>query len=246
MIASLPMYDTATTQGANDRFWTLIRNQLGYGPQELDRTSDLQSTWTDPKLLLSQTCGLPYRSRLHGRVALVGTPDYGVRGCPPGYYKSYIVVRKSDPRRHLEAFKGARLARNDIGSQSGWAAVEGHLKDHDMGFSFRNNVLDTGSHATSSLAVISGGADIASIDAVTWTLLKRETSISGHLRVLLSTRPTPGLPLISKLGNNTDNLFRAVTCAINTLTRRDKARLLVKDLIAIPADTYLAEPLPPM
>ncbi|WP_299504273.1 PhnD/SsuA/transferrin family substrate-binding protein [uncultured Roseobacter sp.] len=245
MTASLPMYDTGTTRSANDRLWALIRKHLGRGPLELDRETDPHDTWDASDLILSQTCGLPYRSELHGRVALVGTPDYGVRGCPPGYYKSYLVVRKDDPRRDLASFAGATLARNDVRSQSGWAAVEGHLSESDFGFSFVGNTTDTGGHARSAQAVHAGQADIASLDAVTWTLIKREMPMAKELRVLTSTRPTPGLPFITSKGADTQTMFEAITRAIQELSARDRAKLLLKGLVAIPASTYLAEPLPP-
>lgn len=245
MTASLPMYDVASTRAANDRLWTGIRIRYGAGPLTLDRTTDPHQTWEDPDLVLSQTCGLPYRSELHERLQLVGTPDYGVRGCPPGYYKSIIVVRKEDPRSDLAAFEGARLARNDVRSQSGWAAIEGHLAENGFGFSFAGNTFDTGSHALSAEAVAEGRADLASLDAVTWTLIKRETSLTTQLRVLLSTRPTPGLPLITAHGRDPGPLFVAIQSAISALSTRDRARLLLKGIVAIPATDYLAEPLPP-
>lgn len=245
MSASLPMYDVASTHAAYDRFWALIQKRYGRGPQILDRQTDPHETWEDSDLILSQTCGLPYRSVLHKRVALVGTPDYGVRGCPPGYYKSYVIVRKDDPRKTLRDFEGAVLARNDARSQSGWAAIAGHLAEHDFGFSFIGRTLDTGSHAQAAHAVADGRADIAALDAVTWTLLKRENSVTKHLRILMSTRPTPGLPLITAKGQNTAHLFDAVESAIAALSGRDRARLLLKGIVAIPASAYLSEPLPP-
>lgn len=245
MTASLPMYDVASTRAANDRLWTGIRTRCGAGPLTLDRTTDPHETWDDPDLVVSQTCGLPYRSELHGRVQLVGTPDYGLRGCPPGYYKSVIVVRKEDPGRTLAAFEGARLARNDVRSQSGWAAIEGHLSENGFGFSFAGNTLDTGGHALSAEAVADGRADLAALDAVTWILIKRETSLGARLRVLLSTRPTPGLPLITARGRDPGPLFIAINSAISALSARDRARLLLKGIVAIPETDYLAEPLPP-
>lgn len=244
MTASLPMYDTATTRAANDRLWALIRARLGQGPRTLDRATDPHQTWEDPGLVLSQTCGLPYRSVLHDRVTLIGTPDYGVRGCPPGYYKSYVVVRKDDPRRHLGTFRGATLARNDVRSQSGWAALEGHLAENNMGFSFRGHTHDTGGHARSAEAVAGGHADLAALDAVTWTLIKRENPVAAQLRVLISTRPTPGLPFIAAAGADQARLFEAIRLAIEDLSTRDRARLLLKGIVAIAPQAYLAEPLP--
>lgn len=245
MTASLPMYDVASTRAANDRLWAAIRQAYGAGPPSLDRETDPHATWEDPHLVLSQTCGLPYRSQLHDRVTLVGTPDYGVRGCPPGYYKSYVVVRRADPRRHLGEFKGACLARNDLRSQSGWAAIEGHLAENGFGFSFAGNTLDTGAHLGSAQAVADGHADLAALDAVTWTLIKRETTMAGSLRVLLSTRPTPGLPFITGPDRDPAPLFSALQTAISALSARDRGRLLLKGVVAIPRAAYLAEPLPP-
>lgn len=245
MTASLPMYDTATTRAANDRLWGAIRHFLGHGPQQLDRCTDPHLTWEDPALVLSQTCGLPYRSRLHGRVTLIGTPDYGLRGCPPGYYRSNIVVRRDDPRLHLRDFEGAVLARNDRRSQSGWAAIAGHLAENDFGLSFAGRTLDTGAHALSALAVSDGRADLASLDAVTWTLIKRETRLAKSLRVLCSTRPTPGLPFIASREQEAAPLFDAIAKAIAALSARDRARLLLKGIVAIPAEAYLRELVPP-
>ncbi|MCX8955299.1 hypothetical protein OU790_17900, partial [Ruegeria sp. NA] len=73
MIAMLGMYDMPEVQAANDRFWGLIRAHLGYGPEQLTRDADVWQVWLDPELVLAQTCGMPYRTRLHGRVQLVGT-----------------------------------------------------------------------------------------------------------------------------------------------------------------------------
>lgn len=244
MTASLPMYDSASTRTANDRFWQAIRHDLGRGPESLDRTTDPHNMWTAPDLLFSQTCGLPFRTSLYDRVTLIGTPDYGVRGCPPGYYKSCVVVRRDDPRKHLSEFEGARLARNDMRSQSGWAAIEQELIDRSLGFSFAGTVIDTGSHRCSAQAVTDTRADIASIDAVTWTFLKRETSAAQHLRVLTNTRPTPGLPYITSRSENAKPLFDAITRAIERLSARDRARLLLKGLVAIRAETYLAIAVP--
>jgi ABC-type phosphate/phosphonate transport system substrate-binding protein len=239
------MYDTATTRAANDRLWDITRHFLGYGPQQLDRRTDPHVIWEDPGLVLSQTCGLPYRSQLHGRVTLIGTPDYGLRGCPPGYYRSNIVVRRDDPRLHLRDFDGAMLARNDRRSQSGWAAIEGHLAENEYGFSFAGRTLDTGAHALSALAVSDGRADLAALDAVSWTLIKRETKLANALRVLCSTRPTPGLPFIASREQDAAPLFAAIAKAISALSTRDRARLLLKGIVAIPVEAYLREPVPP-
>lgn len=71
MIAALGMYDRAEVQPSNDRLWALIRVGLratGLAvPDALTRGEGAYwPAWQSPDLVLSQTCGFPYRARLHG------------------------------------------------------------------------------------------------------------------------------------------------------------------------------------
>jgi ABC-type phosphate/phosphonate transport system substrate-binding protein len=238
------MYDSTATRAANDQFWRLIRKKLGEGPRHLNRSDSLWSAWEDPGLLLSQTCSLPYRTRLRDKVRLVGTPDYGLRGCPPRYYRSFIVVRRHDRRTRLYAFAGARFARNAACSQSGWCAAEAHLRDARADFTFKDNVLDTGSHAASLRAVLDRRADIAAIDAVTWAMLSRDAPARAGLRILACTRPTPGLPLITSAARDPAPILRAVRQALADLPAATRAQLMLRDVVQIPAAAYLALPMP--
>ncbi|NJS37916.1 MAG: hypothetical protein HC783_01730 [Rhodobacteraceae bacterium] len=101
-IASLGMYDFGPAMAANDRLWAGLRGRLRAvgvaAPDALTRGEGaFWPAWEAPNLLLSQTCGYPFRARLVGRVTYVGTPDYGVEGCAPGQYRSVFVVRRDDP-----------------------------------------------------------------------------------------------------------------------------------------------------
>lgn len=244
MIASLPMYDRAETAPANDRLWALIRDELGEGPDALTRPKgDLLEHWLSPDLLLSQTCGLPYRKHLHGRVQLVGTPDYALPGCPPGYYRSIIVVRAEDKRRRMTKFRGAVFAVNGLNSQSGFAAIEHEA--NLMGFSFLDNHIVSGGHAASAVAVAEGMADIAALDEVTWALIQRyQPATAARLRVLDRTPKSPGLPLITALGRDPAPLRAAFARAVNRLSPPDRATLLLDGIADIPAEDYLAIPTP--
>ena len=119
MIAALPMYDRPEIRGATDRLWQAIRDALRSrgldAPDALTRDQDPWEIWQSPDLILAQTCGLPYRARLAPHVTLVATPDFGLPGCPPGYYNSVIVARSKTP--------GPKPAVNEGLSQSGWAAL---------------------------------------------------------------------------------------------------------------------------
>lgn len=245
MIASLPMYETAHSRAAHDTYWQAIRDHYGRGPTHLSRDIDPHDCWERDDLILSQTCGLPYRSGLHRTVSLVGTPDYGLAGCPPGYYRSHFIVRATDARTDITDFAGARFARNDVRSQSGWAAAEQHLIDHHAGFSFATNCLDTKAHRASVDAVGTGIADIAAIDAVTWALLERDTDLTAGVRVLGSTKPTPGLPYICARALDPTEMRAAIFAAIAELAMHVRAALMIKNIVNIPTFEYLAVPLPP-
>ena len=112
--------------------------------------------WTDPGLVLGQTCGLPFVRELRGRVALVGAADYGLPGCPPGWYRSAVVVRADDPREALAAFRGARLAVNGTDSQSGWGAILHHAAPLAEAGRFFGGVVVSGAHAASVPMVADG------------------------------------------------------------------------------------------
>lgn len=241
MIAALPMYDRPETADANDRLWQAIRARLGLGPDHLTRERDLWEIWQAPDLLLAQTCGYPYRARLHGHVTLVGTPDYGLPDCPPGYYCSVLVARADDPRQTLGDFDGASFAYNEALSQSGWAAPAAHMAAHGLSF---GRLLETGAHRASARAVAEGHADLAALDAVTWALIQRHDSFAHELRAIDRTTPTPGLPLITARGTDPAPLFAATAAAIADLSPGDRDTLLLRGLVAIPAAAYLALPIP--
>jgi ABC-type phosphate/phosphonate transport system substrate-binding protein len=247
MIASLGMYDFGPAQAANDRLWRLIRDGLrGRGidaPEALTRGEPAYwEAWQSPDLLLSQTCGYPFRARLHGRVTYVGTPDYGVEGCGPGFYRSVFVARADDPRTTLENFDGARLAYNEALSQSGWAAPQTHAAKLGLRLP---PALQTGAHRLSADAVAEGRADIAALDAVTFALMQEASPVVRRLKVVGMTDPTPGLPCITASDRNPQPIFDAVSEAVAALDPVDRATLRLKGFVRIPVADYLAVPNPP-
>ncbi len=247
MIASLGMYDFGPAQVANDRLWALIRTGLrGRGvdaPEALTRGEQAYwDAWTSPDLILSQTCGYPFRARLQGKVTYVGTPDYAVEGCTPGYYRSVFVARADDPRQSLAEFDGARLAYNEPLSQSGWAAPQTHAAK--LGIRLPP-ALQTGGHRLSAKAVVEGRADIAALDAVTYALLQGNDPEVAALRVIAQTDPTPGLPCITATGRDPVPIFDAVSEAIAALAREDRACLHLRGFVRVPVADYLAVPNPP-
>jgi len=246
VIASLAMYDFGPAEAANDRFWGLIHQQLAQrgikAPAVLTRGEGaFFPAWTAPDLVLSQTCGYPFRARLQGRVAYVGTPDFGLPGCAPGHYCSVFVVRAEDPRPSLTDFDGAGFAYNEGLSQSGWAAPKVHAEALGLRLP---PVLRTGGHRLSARAVAEGRADIAALDAVTWDMMQGVDPVAGQLRVIARTDPTPGLPYIAALGCDVAATFDAVAAAIAALAPADRRALRLNGLVRIPEAAYLAVPNP--
>lgn len=240
MIAALPMYDREETRAATDRLWSAIAARLSANgfeaPDRLTRGADAWAIWRAPDLLLAQTCGLPYRARLREAVTLVATPDYALPGCPPGHYRSVIVARPGAlPDR-------PRLAYNEGLSQSGWAAA----LDWALGAGLRfGGLLRTGAHAASIAAVAQGRADLAAIDAQTWRLACRHGAVPAGLHEIARTAPGPGLPLIAAAGLDAEALAEAVEGAIAATMPDDRAALGLAGLARIPAEAYLALPIPP-
>ncbi len=244
MIASLPMYDRPELQAANDRLWQGIRAYLGIGPEQLDRHEDPWTHWTSPDLLLSQTCGYPYRARLHGKVQLIGTPDNRLDGCAPGEYCSVFVARADDARQDVKDFATCVFAYNEALSQSGWAAAANY--GHDRGFSFANT-QKSGGHRHSAEAVATGHADLAAIDALTWRHIQRYDAFATHLRVIAQSDATPTLPFITAQGRDPAPIRVAMKQAIADLDETDRAALSIYDLIDVPSERYLSvrTPAPP-
>jgi hypothetical protein len=239
MIAALPMYDRPEIGGATDVFWGLIRDALrargGAAPEALARGGDPWTIWQDPSLVLSQTCGLPFRARLHDKVALVATPDYGLPGCPSGYYNSVIIARPG-PLPHRP-----RLAINDPLSQSGWAALVAWIAAKNIA---RGPVTVTGAHAASARAVAEGLADLAAIDAQTWRLLLRYAGADPAFEIA-RTPPTLGLPLITSLAHAPEDIAKAVAQACAAIDPATRAALDLQGIVQIDKAAYLALPLPP-
>lgn len=246
MIASLMMYKRPQLVEAHNRYWALIRQNLSAAginsPEHLSQDKEEFFVWRHPQLVLSQTCGMPYRQSLHTQVELIGTPDFGVRGAPPGYYRSALVVRADDSRANLIDFEDAIFAYNQTFSQSGYAAPYWHCARHNFWFEKR---LHAQQHLHAAEAVAGGAADIASLDAVSWRLMRLYEPFAQELRVLDWTAPTPGLPLIAAKGADVAATFAAVDSAIQQLRPRDRSLLGLTGLVFIPKEDYLALKDPP-
>jgi ABC-type phosphate/phosphonate transport system substrate-binding protein len=206
-LASLAMYASppplADATAALWRFLSAALKRAGLDdvPGTLDAAARYNEAWTDPGLLLAQTCGFPYVKQLRGKVRLVATPVYGHPGCDGPFTCSFIVVRDDYGARSLEDLRGARAAINEPFSNSGVnlfrAAIASLARDGRL-FS---SVIEAGGHRNSIAAILAGRADVAAIDCVTYgNVLRFDPQSLAGVRILAETVKAPGLPLVTRAG----------------------------------------------
>src|SRR5258708_889600 len=126
-VAFLPMYAVREAHDHADTLWRCLRDSMRSSgieaPEQVSSITPRIDGWLHPDLILGQTCGLPYIVRLCDRVELIGTPDYGVEACAPGFYHSSLVISAVDKRRQLSEFFVATFAFNGRDSQSAYGAL---------------------------------------------------------------------------------------------------------------------------
>ena len=95
------------------------------------------------------------------------------------------------------------------------------------------------------MAVVEGRADLAALDAMSWSMMVRWDHFAQDLKVVGFTDLTPGLPLITGQAELVDTLFAVISAAIAGLSNRDRDLLSLRGLIKIDQAAYLAVPTPP-
>jgi ABC-type phosphate/phosphonate transport system substrate-binding protein len=241
-IAFLPMYGVRGASEHADILWRCLRDALresGFdAPEQVSTITPRLDGWLHPELILGQTCGLPYISKLCERVELVGTPDYGVEGCAPGFYHSTLVVAAADQRKHLSEFFGGTLALNGRDSQSGYAAMMRAAAPFAREGRFFGRAIQSHSHDASMRLVAKGAADIAAIDSVTWRISRQFDSVTEGLRSIGTTEPTPGLPFIAAKQRSDDRLFDAVRSGIAALPEPTRQAFGLRDVLPLRRADY--------
>lgn len=242
MIASLPMYDMPWLHAINDRLWHLIRTELGHGPKALSRDVDLWALWEAPDLLLAQCCGLPFRLRLMDRVSLVAAPVFDLPDCPPGQYFSWFIRRQGDARQ-LDTLVQGLQAVNQPHSLSGWGAAVTSLAQRGL---TPGAVIETGAHLASIEAVLSGQADFAAVDAVSYQIWARQNAEDAELiDCFARTHLSPATPFVTFDTALVPALQHAMRSAIAQLSSQDRTALCLRGIEDMPLAAYADLPLPP-
>lgn len=242
--AALPMYDPPFVRASTDALWRALAEALRArgidAPVALTRGATL---WETSDLLLSQTCGYPFITRLRGRVRLVATPVYAAPGCDGARYRSALVVRADDKADALAAFRGRRAAFNAPDSQSGCHALRAMVAPLAHNGRFFAGLVETGSHIASAHAVAEGRADLCALDCVSWALLAAEDpALAARLRILDWSATAPGLPLITAADTPDATLDQIRAAVIETFcasqTEGPRAKLFLKGAEILPETAY--------
>ncbi len=238
-IAVLGMYDFDEVRDATDTLWGAIAARLPDAPDRLTRPeshAELHASWRSPVLVLSQSCGWPLVTELAdlvdvGGLGVVGT-FYYTAADEPGYYRSVIVESNDFGRSESDGDTPLRAAVNSYDSLSGWVSLAAERGDAIT------DVVITGSHVASLAHVRAGSADVASIDAVTYSMLKRHRPFAVNGVHIVGRGPrVPCLPLSTTL--DVDMVRWAIRDALDDATvQAATAELGIAGFVPLDAEAY--------
>jgi ABC-type phosphate/phosphonate transport system substrate-binding protein len=214
MKASLPMYDIAEIRHTHDALWKgfaghFHRHGLRNIPRVLSHDQPVNSLWSDDQLFLSQCCGYDVVHQDQHCLQVLATPWFDVDGCANGDYASTIVVPADSTYDDVIAMAGKVAVINGPESHSGMTALLSLVSPHRRNRKFFAEILVSGSHLQSLALLIAGKADVASVDCVTYELLRRyrPAAIDGT-RALGLTYPAPAPPYVTAGTFDSDTVER--------------------------------------
>jgi ABC-type phosphate/phosphonate transport system substrate-binding protein len=234
-IASLAMYPYPQLRSAYGQLWDSVRSKLSFAAPALDLVLDALPACRRDDLLLGQTCGWPLITELASTVRVIGTFDYDVEGASDGTYCSVLISNRNASLADILRRPDLVVAANSSDSLSGWISLRSVAATYGVRLEGPPQKVDqkivwTGSHAASIDTVRRRRADLASIDAVSWSHLDGSgLSIVGH------GPRVPCLPLVTS-GSSTDVVVGELRAAL-TATVRDPAMadvcttLMVRDFL---------------
>lgn len=203
---------------------------------------ELPALWNHPELLLAQTCGYPWATRLRGQVRLVAAPRYRFEGCNEAEHCAFILVPDALDVASLADLRGKRVALNGLDSNSGMNLLRLAVAPLAERGRFFGEVIVSESHANSLALLQQGHADVAAVDAVTYGYLQRaQPERVAGLRLLQRTRPSPALPFITA-ASRSDAEVEALRGALSDSLAADPAlaeRLAIEGFTAVDEATYL-------
>ena len=240
-VAALTMYiEPAEVRDAYRQLVEAVAQRLG---ETLDPVpEELPALWTHPELLLAQTCGYPWATRLRGQVRLVAAPRYRFEGCQAAEHCAFILVPETLEATGPADLRGKRVALNGLDSNTGMNLLRHAVAPLAERARFSGGMSVSESPANSLALLQQGHVDVASVDAVTYGYLQRtQPERVAGLRLLQRTRTSPTLPFITA-ASRSDADVEALRAALNDSLAADPALadiLALEGVTAVDETTYL-------
>lgn len=213
------MYDFAEVQSSTGALLETIAREvrkLGenvvVGNPINSEHESLLSSWSGIEMYLSQSCGLPYVKGLNNAVDILGTFIWTGISDDSGNYRTHILVRDDIGVTEVSQLRNARPVVNSAQSLSGWCSLGCAIAEVTDDPTFVQPYLVSKYHAQSLKLLQDGEADVASIDAATYQLLRRHRPALVHGLRIIGTGPLiPATPIIvSKTRTASTNDLRSV------------------------------------
>ena len=184
----------------------------------------------DPRLLIGHTCGYPLMRFLRNDVAPICVPVFDVPGSEGKFYSSQIIVPADSNIQTLAGCKDKIAAINGRDSNSGMNVFRHAVSALSEGKPFFSSVIESGSHYQSLVAVAKNQAQVATIDCVSFALIKDQwPELVEQVRVVGFTEPTCGLPFVVPVNEfdsiNIDELINILNIALSKLTDTNRRHL---------------------
>ena len=146
-------------------------------------------------------------------------------------YRSYIVVRASDPATSFEDLRDRRFAFTDPLSLSGYFYPLSRLEElGERPSAFFARTLMTGAHDRSIVAVYRGLADAAAVDSLVYDrFVATQARFRGRLRILERSPAFPIPPFVVPAGTEGD-LRRRLGRILLHLHEDPEGRTLLRDI----------------
>jgi ABC-type phosphate/phosphonate transport system substrate-binding protein len=172
-------------------------------PEALFRGEDVYQK----NVFLGQVCGYPLTHEFSGRFEVIATPVYRTPYFTGPEYRSVIVVHLDCEWGKLADAEGSRAVINSKNSHSGYNILRSMVTPMTTERPFFHEVLVSDGHRKSLAHIANKVADVAAIDALTWSLLERYAPEDlENVRILEISPPAPAPAFVTDIGSSDEKL----------------------------------------
>lgn len=251
-LASLPMYDVPFVRPHVDMLWQGLAKALKQAgvqgvPAGLERSRDMYAQWSDPRLLLSQSCGYPLTHEFKDKLRYLATPCYDAPFCEGSDYTSLIVVRQDSVFSVFSDLRGTVAGVNNPDSHSGMNILRYMAAPLSESGRFFSRVVETGAQLASLESIQKKEIDVAAVDTVSFALCrKHDPARVDGLRILCAGPPAPALPFVTSAVTDKETVSRIrdalLSIVVDPALAECRAALLLQDIEILDSGCYAVIP----